>query len=85
MGLDSRWFKEDRKLPKEEQDAAKAATTKALKNSTLMTRRLGIILEDMLEATLRNDEDFEKPEYETRSIANASRRKTIREIKNLLP
>lgn len=83
--MDSMWFIEDRKLPKAEQAAAKAESEKALKNSTLMTRRLGIILDRLLEGTYKDDEDFEKPGYHRRVIANASRRKTLREIKNLLP
>ena len=82
--MDSRWFKEDRELPKEEQAEAKEASRIALKNSTLMHRRLGTILEEMFEKTLTNDEDFENPSWERLNIANASRRKTIRDIQKLL-
>lgn len=82
--MDSRWFKEDRQLPKEEQKEATEATRTALQNSTLMHRRLGTILEEMFAKTLTNDEDFEKPGWEQRNIANASRRKTIRDIQKLL-
>ncbi len=82
--MDSRWFKEDRLLPTEEQFSAKEATRTALLNSTLMHRRLGDILEELFQKTLTNDEDFDKPGWERRNIANASRRKTIREIQKLL-
>ena len=83
--MDSRWFKEDRALPKHEQATAIETSTTALKNSTLMSRRLGDILKDMYEHTLRVDEDFEKPGWKERAIAMSSRRKTIREITKLLP
>ncbi len=82
--MDSRWFKEDRGLPKQEQLEAIEQSKLALRNSTLMHRRLGIILEEMFAKTLTNEEDFEHPEWNTRAIANASRRKTIREIQTLL-
>jgi len=83
--MDAQWYAEDRLLPKQEQAAAMAETDKALQNSTLMTRRLEDILENMIERTLRNDEDFEKPGWERRAIANASSRKTLRQIVKLLP
>ena len=82
--MDARWFKEDRALPKHEQHEAKGLTRAALKNSSLMHRRLGLILEEMYEKTLTNEEDFDNPEWNTRAIASASRRKTIREIQTLL-
>lgn len=82
--MDARWFQEDRKLPKQDQEEAKELTRKALKNSTLLHRRLNTILTEMFEKTLVSDEDFETAGYEQRSIANASRRKTIRELQSLL-
>ena len=82
--MDSRWFAEDRKLPHHEQAEAKEATVTALRNSTLMHRRLVDILEGMFDKTLRNEEDFEQPDYAINAAANASRRKTIREIQTLL-
>jgi hypothetical protein len=83
--MDSQWFKEDRQLPKQEQAKAMAESEKALKNSTLLIRRLGIILEGMKASTLKDDEDFEKDGWERRAIANASKRKTINQILKLLP
>jgi len=83
--MDAQWYAEDRLLPKQEQAEAMAATEAALKNSTLMTRRLHDILETMIERTLRNDEDFDKPNWDRRAIANASSRKTLRQIAKLLP
>ncbi|MEE8113668.1 MAG: hypothetical protein V3T23_04880 [Nitrososphaerales archaeon] len=82
--MDSRWFKEDRALPKDEQLEAIEQSKLALRNSTLMHRRLEIILEEMFAKTLTNEEDFDHPDYTTRAIANASRRKTIRDIQTLL-
>ena len=82
--MDSRWFKEDRALPKNEQKEAIELSRKALKNSTLLHRRLGLILEELFQKTLTNDEDFDNPDWNTRAVANASRRKTIREIQTLL-
>lgn len=84
MGMDSRWFQEDRTLPHEEQAEAKEATETALRNSSLMHRRLVDILEGMYERTLKNEEDFDQPDYAISAAANASRRKTIREIQTLL-
>jgi len=83
--LDSRWFKEDRALPKEDQRGAMEASTKALKNSTFMSRRLDDILNEMLEAIDRNDEDFTKNYWERQAVANIARRKVLLEIKKLLP
>jgi len=83
--MDSKWYAEDRLLPKHEQAEAMAATEVALKNSTLMTRRLGDILDGMIDRTMRDDENFEKPDWQVRAIANASARKTLRQIAKLLP
>jgi len=83
--MDSQWFIEDRELPRNEQAEAIAASTQALENSTLMSRRMGIILERMIDRTLRDDEEFEKPEWQVRAIANAASRKTLRQIAKLLP
>ena len=79
------WFKEDRKLPKDQQEEAKARTEQALRNSTLMTRLLKQILEDKMQETYLKEEDYENPAYERLVIATSSRRKTIREIIDLLP
>lgn len=82
--MDGRWFKEDRALPKEDQKEAMATSETALKNSTLFQRRLINILEDLVEETLKDDEDFNKRDWSTKAVANASRRKTIRQIIKLV-
>ena len=82
--MDSRWFKEDRALPKDEQKDAKESSEKALKNSTLFQRRLLNILEDLIEESNRDDEDFNKRDWSTNAVANASRRKTLRHIIKLI-
>ena len=82
--MDSRWFKEDRKLPKNEQAEAKAKSEKALKNSTLFQRRLEQILDDEIARADRDDEDFTKDNWEREHVSNISRRKALREIKQLI-
>jgi hypothetical protein len=83
--MDSRWFKEDRQLPKEERAKAKAETEKVLKNSTLMSRLLKDICEEEIERTYRVEEGFEDPHYERAIVVAASRRKAFRDIIKLLP
>ena len=84
--MDNRWFKEDRENYKgEELKEQMEKSTKALKNSTLFSRRLVQILEEELEAAYKSDEDFSKPEWKTQAIASAATRKTLRKIIKLLP
>jgi hypothetical protein len=83
--MDSRWFKEDRTLPSGEQAKAVKESTEALKNSTLLIRRLTQILEDEIELTYRLDEDFTNPQWHTSAIANAATRKTLKKVIKLLP
>lgn len=82
--MHSDWFREERALPKEDQVEAKEETKKALKNSTILINRLARILNERMEATYRQDEDFSKSDWERETIANASRRKTLREILTLI-
>jgi len=82
--MDSRWFKEDRELPKEEQAEAKEESRKALKNSTVFVRRLERILTELYEETLRKDEEFDIPDWQTVHVASVSRRKTLREIQKII-
>lgn len=82
--MHSDWFKEERALPTEDQEEAKEKTTKALKNSTILLNKLDRILNERLEKTYREEEDFSKPDWERRTVANASRRKTLREIITLI-
>ncbi|MEE9586011.1 MAG: hypothetical protein V3W09_03830 [Nitrososphaerales archaeon] len=82
--MNSLWFKEERELPKAEQAEAVKKTTEVLKNSTIFQRKLDRILTGLYEETLRADEDFVKPNWEGEALANASRRKTLREIRKLI-
>ncbi len=86
--MDGRWFAEDRAVSKNDPTVTLAElqveSTKALKNSTLFQRRLEQILDDLIEASNRDDEDFTKPSWERELLANISRRKTLKEIKKLI-
>ncbi len=82
--MDSRWFKEDRALPADERHEAQEESIKALKNSTLITRRLKRILGEMLQEADKSDEDFSKPNWKSEAIANISRRKTLNDIIKLI-
>lgn len=82
--MDSRWFKEDRKLPKGERVEAQKKTEESLKNSTLMSRLLTGICEDEIESTYKVEEDFNNPNYERLVVVAASRRKAFKEIIKLL-
>lgn len=83
--MDTRWFMEDRQLPKEEQEDAKAATEKALKNSTLLSRRLARILNDEVTKTYLKEEDYEGEGWKRKVLSNSARRKAFNEIIKLLP
>lgn len=86
--MDSRWFKEDRAQARKDKTVPETelreASKKALKNSTLFQRRLDQILDDLIEESNRDDEDFSKPGWQRVHIANISRRKVLREIKRLI-
>lgn len=82
--MDHRWFKEDRALPKNDQAEAIEESKKALRNSTLFRRRLEGILSDLIEESYRKEEDFENPNWERIHVSEIARRKTLREIKNLI-
>jgi len=83
--MDSRWFREDRKLPKAERAEAQAKTEEVLKNSTLIVRLLTGILNEEIEKTYRVEEDFDNPAYQRLVIATASRRKALKDIIKILP
>lgn len=83
--LDSRWFEEDRKLPRDEQAQAIKETEKALRSSTLLSRRLTLILEREYEKCIQHEDDFQSPGWKKRILALNARRKTLREILNILP
>jgi hypothetical protein len=83
--LDQRWFKEDRALPKDEREQAKEASEVALRNSTLMSRRLKAILEEEYEKCIKLEDDFQSPGWKKRILALNARRRTLREIASILP
>ena len=84
--LNPRWFKEDRaNYSGDKYIEQKAASEKAIRNSTLMSRRLKDICEEEVRATYAVEEDFDNPAYERRVIAAAGMRKAYKKIINLLP
>jgi hypothetical protein len=84
--MDTRWFKEDRtKYSGAEYTKQKAASEKAIRNSTLMSRRLKDICEEEVRATYHVETDFENPAYERLIIAAAATRKAYLTIIKLLP
>lgn len=83
--MDTKWFKEDReKYPRSEQKEQIEKSEKALRNSTLMRRRLLAILQDDIERTYLVEEDFDDPAWQRKTIAAAAERKTLRRIMKLL-
>lgn len=83
--MDTRWFKEDReKYPRSEQKEQVEKSEKALRNSTLMRRRLQDILNEDLEKTFTVEENFDDPAWERKTIAAAAERRIIRRYLKLL-
>ena len=82
--MDARWFKEDRQYPRSEQKDQIEKSKKALANSTLMRRRLTQILEEDIEKTYSQEEDFDDPAWQRKTIAAAAERKTLRRVLKLL-
>jgi hypothetical protein len=83
--VDNRWFKEDRENhPRSELKKQQAESEKALRASTLLTRRLTDILKEDIEKTYLVEEDFGDPAWERKTIAAAAERKTLRRIMKLL-
>lgn len=82
--MDSRWFIEDRELPKNEQAEAKKESEKALRNSSFFRRRLERILQHDLEESYRKEENFDDPNWERIHVSEISRRKTLREVLKLI-
>ena len=84
-GLDSRWFVEERTLPQEEQAAAKKEIEKALKASTILSRRLITILEKEVAKTYTVEESYTGADWDRVVYGQFQRRKTLKEIIKLLP
>ena len=83
--MDSRWFAEDRKLPKKDQAESIKESRTALKNSTLLSRRLSHILTQEVEKTYTKEEDYEGTDWAMHMYGLFARRKTLKEIIKLLP
>ncbi len=84
--MDARWFKEDRKVVgREEQRAAIEASKKALRNSTLLSRRLTEILEEEVQKTYTKEEHYQEANWERVVFGLFQRRKVLNEIIKLLP
>ncbi len=83
--MDSRWFSEDRKLPRGEREQAIAESKKALANSTLLIRRLKQILEAEIEKTYASEEDYEGITWERKVLTMFAKRSTLKEVIHLLP
>lgn len=83
--MDTRWYKEDREqYPRSEVKEQIEKTEQALRNSTLLTRRLTRILEEDIEKTYLVEEDFDDPAWQRKTIAAAAERSTLRRIMKLL-
>ena len=83
--MDARWFKEDRtQYPRSEQKEQIEKSEKALRNSTLLRRRLEEMLNEDLEKAYLIEEDFDDPAWERKTIAAAAERKVIRRYLKLL-
>lgn len=83
--MDTRWFKEDREnYPRSEQREQINKSKEALLNSTLLRRRLTNILEEDLNNSYLQEEDYENAAWERLVIAAAAERKVLRRIIKLL-
>ncbi len=85
--LDSRWFKEDREAEgtRDELAVKIKESDKALRNSTLMSRRLKAILEEEYTKCITIEDDFQSPGWKKRILATNARRRTLRDILQILP
>lgn len=83
MALNSEWFAEDRKFPKEEIEAQKKETEKALRNSTVIVRRLTQILEQRLKKCDTDEEQVDEA-YPFKVAQVSGKRKAYKDILNLL-
>lgn len=84
--LSDLWFKEDRAMYKgPELTKEKKATEKAIRNSTIVTRRLRRILNEDLDRCFQEEEDFDDPAWERKTIAAAAKRSYIRRLLKILP
>ena len=84
--VDNRWYKEDRDQYKgEELKKQKEESEKALRNSTLIIRRLSRILEEEIQKTYLEEEEYTHQAWERVVLASAAKRKAYKQVLNLLP
>ena len=86
MALSDRWFKEDRaKYKGAELRAQKEASTKAILAATLVHRRLRAMLEEDIEKTYLEEEDYQSEAWERKVLAAAAKRQALKQVLKLLP
>ena len=82
--MDSRWFKEDRELPRDEQRQSIEDATDVIKNATIVRRRLQRVLEDEIKKTYELEEKVDAPNYSIVVSHAAGKRKALRDILKLV-
>ena len=83
--MDNRWFKEDREKYKgSELRTQVEASEKALKNSTLLARRLSRILQEEIEKTYLTEEAYEGEAWERKVLGASAERKALRRVQTLI-
>lgn len=83
--MNSRWFKEERELPREAQDKAIADATEVLQHSTTMAGKLKRIIEEDIDLLYAGDENVGTQGWEQRALANVGARKALRKLLEILP
>jgi len=83
--MNSRWFKEERKLPKAQQAKAIAEAKEVLGHSTTMSEKLKRIIEEDIEQLYAGDENVGQEGWEQRALANVGGRKALRKLLEILP
>ena len=82
--MNSRWFKEERALPRDEYIKAKAEAEEVLNHSTLMRDKLVRIIDEEIKGTYDIEEDFLSENYRDRIAASGGARIVLRRLKALL-
>ncbi len=83
--MNSRWFKEERALPRLKQQKAIEDAEETLRHSTLIIEKLKRIITEDLNKTFTDDENVGKEGWEHRALANVGARKALRKLLELLP
>jgi hypothetical protein len=82
--LNSRWFKEERALPRIEYIEAKKNAKEVIRHSTLVLDKLTRIIDEEIQATYDIEEDFLSENYRDRIAASGGARIVLRKLKALL-